>query len=135
MRQSWPRESISGHRAIQVFGGGFWKLEREPSGRWGAGQRITLAFKEKLPERFKLVLVADTLWRTRNKPIMVKVGNVVREFQIRAAGETYTLNFEGHGEQTTVEFVVPRPVVPKEFRINSDTRSLSIWFVSMKIEG
>ena len=110
-------------------------LEREAGGRWGTGQRTTFLFKEKLPEKFKLILVADTLWPNQNKPIAVKVGNVVREFTIRGSGQTYTLNFEGHGGQKAMEFIVPKPVVPKEVGINSDTRPLSIWFVSMKIES
>jgi phosphoglycerol transferase len=110
-------------------------LEREANGRWGVGQRTTFFFKEELPERFRLILVADTLWPNQNRPIKVKVGNVVREFTIGRPGQTYTLNFEGHGGQKAMEFVVPKPVVPKEVGINPDTRPLSIWFVSMKIES
>jgi phosphoglycerol transferase len=106
----------------------------EPWGRWGVGPRTIFFFKEKLPERFKLTLIADTLWPNKNEPILVKVGNVVQEFKVGKPSQTYTLDFENHGGQKTIEFVVPKPVVPKEAGINSDTRPLSVAFVSLKIE-
>lgn len=107
----------------------------EPWGRWGMGPSTIFTFKEKLPEHFKITLVADILWPNQNKPILVKVGNVVQEFRInQQQGQQYTLNFKNHGGQKSIEFVVSKPVVPKEAGINGDIRPLSIGFISMKIE-
>ncbi len=109
----------------------------ETGHRWSDGPLIRFSLKDRLPERFKLEIVAAGFGPNQGKSVPVKVGGIEKNFVLAADGKpnNYVLTFEGIKDASTIEIVSPQPMSPAEFTKgeNKDQRKLAISFVSVKI--
>lgn len=113
----------------------------EAAGRWtelAAGPAAKFRFKQPLPRKFTLEIVADGFGSNAGVPIPVKVGSVAKTFTITPfvanKVNAYRLEFETDGLADTIEITPPNPTSPNELDPkNADKRKVGIFFYSLKI--
>lgn len=107
-------------------------------GRWSDGSLVKFRFKQVLPKKFTLEIVASAFGPNEGLPIKVRVGKVEKIFTITNKKEpaTYKLLFATDGKSDSLEITPPKPTMPTEINSkNSDTRKLGIGFVALKIKS
>lgn len=111
----------------------------EPWGRWtdaAAGPVATFRFRQALPKRFALELIAGAFGPNIGGPIKIRVGNVEHTIVAdnKKEPDTYRLIFETDGTSNALEIVPPKPTSPNEVDPNNrDTRKLGVSLFSIKI--
>jgi phosphoglycerol transferase len=106
----------------------------EPWGRWTVGARAVLQFKKRLPSTFQLKLQpAGAFGPNAGIPILVRVGSIQKEFTVSGPDELILLDFEGVANADRIEFVIPKPISPKELGLGEDPRKLGLGLVSLEI--
>ena len=84
----------------------------EPWGRWSDGPALTLRFKQALPKKLVLVLVARAYGPNIGKPFVIRVGNQAQQFIAAQVEREFTLRFDTNGTETSFTIVVPQPSSP-----------------------
>lgn len=109
---------------------------QEAWGRWTNATVAKFRFKQKLPNKFTLLISAGAIGPNVGKPIIVRAGNVTREFIVNIPGPIeFSLNFEGVDGADTIEIVPPNPVRPKDIDPKSDDeRTLGISMINLKVK-
>lgn len=113
----------------------------EKWGRWTEGPLAKFRFKQPLPAKFTLVLTAGAIGPNLGKAIVVRVGNLQREFTATDPGvkvfpgtKEFELVFENVSGDT-LEIMVPQPVRPRDINPNStDDRMLGVALVTLQIK-
>jgi phosphoglycerol transferase len=102
----------------------------EPFGRWTDGSLARFRFKQTLPKRFTLEIMANAFGPNLGVPTKVRVNGVEKSFVVvDNGGRTYSLSFETDGTADTLEIIPPHPVSPG----TGDTRKLGLALISLKI--
>lgn len=105
----------------------------EPWGRWSSQQAV-FKFIDPLPQKFTLILNADTFGANANEPTLVRVGSHEYTIPLTAGVSEIRLDVDLAGESADrITFVPPKPVSPMQLTGSSDSRILGIGFVSMRI--
>ena len=116
--------------------------EREDWGRWTDGPAAKFRFQQPLPGKFTLQISAGAIGPNFDKPIVVRVGNVRKEFIIKAptaattpAGvSAFALDFDNSARTDTIEIIPFKPTRPMDINPKSDdTRALGAALVSLKV--
>ncbi len=108
----------------------------EAVGRWSAEAKATITFANPLPKAFRLHLEIGAAYGPNDgKPIKVRVGNWKGEFTIiNAALKPIDLHIKTSHPADTIEFIIPEPASPKEFKTTGDPRQLGILFKQLSIQ-
>jgi hypothetical protein len=114
----------------------------EPTIRWSEGPLVKFRFKQVLPKKFTLEIVASAYANNEGVPVKVRVGDVEKSFVITnlkapaKAPSVYSLSFKTDGKSDTLEITPPKPTSPQELNPkNGDNRKLGIAFVTLKIKS
>ena len=115
----------------------------ETNHRWSdaiQGAIIKFEFKNPLPKKFTLEIVASAFGPNDGLPIKIRVGEVEQVLIINnidvAKGKIYSLLFTTDGKSATLEFIPPKAISPIDLDPKSgDNRKLAINFVSLKIKS
>lgn len=103
-------------------------------GRWSDGDKTTFRFKLPLPSKFVLSVTANAYGPNVGKPVKVNAGAIQQEFTIAKPGETVNLSFELPAPTDRLEFLIPQPISPAEFKAGSkDLRKIGIGFIKLQI--
>ena len=106
--------------------------QHETWGRWTDAKEATIKFKQKLPEKFTLELIAQAFGPNINNPLTVKVGKAIKEITITTGVPgNYELSFEGINSDS-LTLVPAKPTTPKSIGVNEDTRLLGIGLIKLK---
>ena len=104
----------------------------EDWGRWSVGPEVTLALRNPLNGKFKLVLAGGAYGKNIGAPIPVKIGRVLRKVTFSGApdsGEIKNLEFALRRPASTIEFTIPYPSTPE-----GDNRQIGIGLLQLRIE-
>lgn len=108
-------------------------------GRWSdaaAGPVAKFRFKQTLPSKFTLEVIANAYGPNIGAPVKVRVGGVEKTFVINNNTDRYSLVFKTDGTAYILEITPPKPTSPNEIDPKSgDTRKLGIGFISLKIKS
>lgn len=113
----------------------------EDWGRWSDGPVAKFRFNQPLPRKFTLLINAGAYGPNLDQPIIVRAGNVEKEFTVPSVATTFlrstafTLNFEGVDNTDTLEIIPPKPTRPKDINPgNIDARSLGVAIISLQFK-
>ncbi len=110
----------------------------ENFGRWSDGSLVKFRFKQSLPNKFTLEIVAGAFGPNEGLPVKVRVGNVEKTFTIinGKLPATYSLLIKTNSKSDTIEISPPKPISPVEINPkNLDTRKIGISLVALKIKN
>jgi hypothetical protein len=85
----------------------------EPWGRWSNAKEVVLRFKEPLPRRLNVVLVAQAYGPNDGQQFIARVGAAEQRFTIPTTASEVFLHFETDGKQDTLRIEVPQPTSPE----------------------
>lgn len=108
-------------RCLTGFGG------PEPFGRWTTAERATVSLPARLPETFDVTLVCQTFGPNVGRDLTITAGDCVRTVRLTDPHEqSYTVSFEGVGNASHLELLVPAPTSPRALGVGDDDRRLGI---------
>ncbi|WP_370526291.1 sugar translocase [Pantoea sp. Ap-967] len=120
----WP-DFVSGVTGVSRF---------EPWGLWSEGSRVKFDFNRTLPHRFTLVLDAQAYATNAGQPIRVEIGTKTYSIVLNSGVAQVRIDVDlGRDEASSITFIPPHPVSPKEISGSGDERRLGIGFVSLRI--
>lgn len=112
----------------------------ETWGRWTdalTGPAAKFRFKQALPKKFTVEIVAHAFGPNIDAPIKVRVAGIEKTFTITSPEKQdniYRLTFETDGVTDSLEIIPPKPTSPNETDPQSkDSRKLGIAISSIKI--
>ncbi|WP_312629783.1 phosphatidylglycerol--membrane-oligosaccharide glycerophosphotransferase [Scandinavium sp.] len=109
----------------------------ESWGRWSnaqLGNEVKIEYKEPLPPKFDLVIVAKAFGPNANKPIPVRVGNSEQTLTLGNDVTTTTLHFDNPTGSNLLTIVPPDPQTTNEGNIlGHSPRQLGIGMVEIKV--
>jgi hypothetical protein len=112
--------------------------QREDWGRWtdaNLGKSALLGFKNPLPKRFTLELVAQPYPTHLGKPTLIRVGQQERSIVIDGKSNHYSLDFEHDGTVDLIEIIPPGSSAKNNSVTSSeDPRQIGIGLVEIKIK-
>ncbi len=111
----------------------------ESWGRWtdaATGPVAKFRFKQPLPKKFTLEIVARAFGPNYGVPVKVQVGRVEKTFLLNPKNMTpYPMVFETDGAADTLEITPPKPTSPNDIDPrDGDKRKLGIGLTSLKIK-
>lgn len=107
----------------------------EPWGRWSDGTPVAFQFKQPLPARFTLALIAHAFGPNIGAPIQVRAGASEQTLTLAADDQTCRLDFTLAAPADRLEFSIPQPTSPAELKQGEDPRKLGIGLVKLRIES
>lgn len=105
----------------------------EPWGRWTDGEKVTLQFKEPLPQKFTLVIQANAFGPNVNEAVQVKIGTTQQALKVTEQGQTHRLAFDLSASANTIELLIPKPTSPQELKVGDDPRKLGLGLIKLQI--
>lgn len=106
---------------------------RERWGRWSKGKEVELQFDTPIPEHLRLVLHVSAFGPNIGAPVKLSIGSVSTNFTVSEHAERYEFKLHIPVTETTIRFIVPQPVSPKELGVGSDERMLGLRFKNLEI--
>lgn len=106
---------------------------REPWGRWSKGKEVEFQFDTPIPEHLRLVLHANAFGPNIGAPVKLSIGSVSTNFTVSEHAARYEFKLHIPVPETTIRFIVPQPVSPKELGVGSDERMLGLRFKNLEI--
>lgn len=112
---------------------------REPWGRWSdahKGGSVKVRFKEPLPKKFTLELIARPYGPNMNQSVKVIAGKVERTFVATPApNNIYRISFDKVKGADTVEIIPPKPTAPKDLnRASLDQRKIGLALEALRVK-
>lgn len=101
----------------------------EAWGRWTTGEKATLTFGNRLPDRFVAVVRAHAFGPNVGAPVRICAGATCATATFGETDTEARLSLRGHGSRK-LTFHVPHPTVPG----NGDPRALGIGLAAVRIE-
>jgi hypothetical protein len=112
--------------------------QREDWGRWTdskLGRNVLLGFKDALPNRFTLELVAQPYPAHAGKPTLIRVGQQEKSIVIDGMNNSYSLDFEHDGTIDLIEIIPPGLSAKNNPHPSmADPRQIGIGLVAIKIK-
>jgi phosphoglycerol transferase len=106
----------------------------EPTGRWTEGRLARIEFEQPLPSRFALrVDTAMAMPPSADVDLPVRIGGVARTMRLRAGESTAEIEFDGVTAASAIDFVIPKPVSPRELGMGPDPRQLGFALRSLTV--
>jgi len=106
----------------------------EPWGRWTAGDKAIIKFKDPLPRAFYLELIVKWAFGLNaNAPIKIRVGTNEQTFTVTQTNEIFRFEFLIDQNVNTIEIIPPKPTSPKSMKKNNDERLLGVGLVKLRI--
>jgi len=106
----------------------------EPWGRWTAGDKAIIKFKDPLPRAFYLELIVKWAFGPNAKsPIKIRVGANEQTFTVTQDNEIFRFEFLIDQNVNTIEIIPPKPTSPKSMKKNNDDRLLGVGLVKLRI--
>ncbi len=122
---SWPGIISSSHGLSSA----------EPFGRWSSSDVVTLEFRQPLPEKFAVHLLANAFGPNIGKEFVAHVADSAVRFRLGASFEERVLEFSNPKRSKIIRIDVPSPCSPKESGLSGgDERRLGIGFRELRIE-
>lgn len=111
----------------------------EPWGRWSdanTSPTVKIRFKEPLPAKFTLELVAKPFGPNVDKPVKVVVGKVEKSFSAKVNPKNmYSVSFDKIKGVDTIEIVPAKPTSPNEVNPQSgDRRKIGLGLIALRIK-
>jgi Predicted integral membrane protein len=126
-KAEWPQFV----RDVRGFSG------REQWGRWSdanISKSVHIYFREPLPQKFTLALIAQAFASNANAPIKVVVGTQEYELILGSQPSEVNLQIDLQGESVdSISFIPPKPISPLQAGVNGDVRKLGIGFISLRL--
>ncbi|UII70122.1 sugar translocase [Pseudomonas sp. HN11] len=109
----------------------------EQWGRWSdanVSKSVRIDFREPLPQKFTLALVAQAFASNANAPIKVLIGAREYELILGSQPSEVKLQIDLQGASVdSISFIPPNPTSPLQAGVNGDVRKLGIGFISLRI--
>lgn len=123
--QHWPSKELI--REVGLF------APPEPWGTWSIGKKLSVEFRQPLPERFDMSLLARAFGPNVGKIFRIEVGGVSQNFTLGREFELQDIKVSNPTKSKVINIFVPMPTSPKMLGMGADERMLGIALKKMTI--
>lgn len=102
-------------------------------GMWSTGNLVRLDFAAPLPARFELRLKGRAHGASIGMPLVIRVGDQAREFRLRPAVGSISLEFRNSHATNAVSIEIPSPALPAESGNAGGGRRFGVQIVEIDI--
>lgn len=123
--QHWPSKELISESGLFT--------PPEPWGAWSIGHKASMEFRQPLPEKFDLMLMARAFGPSIGKSFRIEVGGLSQNFTLGDEFEVRNIKVSNPAKSRIINIYIPAPASPKMLGIGDDERMLGIALREVKV--